>query len=175
MKIEELVRKRPDWPINKLIGELKNTYPSQIWTAKSEIPDEFVQQIDNKSVEYEGTNPQIPGGRLTVQQSTEILISQDAIELAIVDCVREIQIPLMHKLGQVEATEEIASFEQGYNSVLENWKNSKAQKANKLLDKAKERVENLSTDAQSRLAANVQATKQVNAVEEKIKNFPQLF
>ena len=155
----------------KIINELTKKSPEISWTPDSQIPEELVQIIENKSQEYRETSPQLDG-KLTVAEAS--ILTQESIEFGIIEAIESYQLSAMAYSGQVSAIREIQAFEQGKSGVWESYFQSQANLAEGQIKKAQEQAESFLPAAQKKLTTRAKLAQETAHLQALIASLPKL-
>ena len=155
----------------KIINELTKKSPEISWTPDSQIPEELVQIIENKSQEYRETSPQLDG-KLTVAEASTL--TQESIEFGILEAIESYQLSAMAYSGQVSAAREIQAFESGKSGVWEAYFQAQTSLAEGQIKKAQEQAEAFLPAAQAKLATRAKMAQTTASLRSLIANLPKL-
>ncbi|BAY78746.1 hypothetical protein NIES25_52230 [Nostoc linckia NIES-25] len=161
---------------NKLIAQLESKFPGEKFTKDSEVPEEFVEQIE-KLVEAKQQQDQPVGNiskadpKNTMEAIADIRNHQDLISQAIYEALNDQETVLMIQKGFNDGLKLINTYETAKNQVVNKWAEKQVNKLDDESQKLASELERLMIERASKEQTSLgKFTLLTQQTKERLKN-----
>ena len=163
-----------------LLGQITGAYPDQKWTVNSEVPQEFLDRIKYHAAQYDSTetpstSQQLPGGQLTVAESSDVILSDDGFEYGVMNALLEVQLAVSRQQGRIAGVEIINAYKGGKEETIGAYFESEMERSEQTIADINERTKAIVQSATNHQAKRGKFAGRVTKVKASIAALPAIY